>query len=623
MHTPFFKSLRAFYRQNKGIVPESMREAIKSLGIVFGDIGTSPIYTLYVIFILSLAPTVCNVLGVLSLIVWTLITVVTIQYAWLAMSLSQKGEGGTIVLREILVPLLKRKKTAYFFTMLSFVGISFLIGDGVITPAISVLSAVEGLRLIPGWEAIQQNILVIVAALITIVLFAFQRKGTETVSVAFGPIMVVWFLTLGATGLCSLWYNPSVLAALSPHYAILFLINNGWQGFFVLSKVILCATGGEALYADMGHLGRTPIIRAWGFAFILLVLNYLGQGAYLIAHPDANSVFYEMFYSQAPGLYVPFLLLSLIATVIASQAMISGIFSIVYQGITTNVLPKLKVDYTSRKLRSQIYIPFVNWSLLILVLIAIFKFGESINLANAYGLAATCTMTITSIMVTTIFYLQRSYCKAGIAGLILLINCAYLGASTSKIPSGGYWSILIALIPLTLIMIYTAGKKRLYERLRPVTMDEFVSQFKHTLKDATLIHGTGVFFSSGVHRIPSYMVHTMFSNNIIYEENIIVSVVTQDKPFGVTANFAKDKTLPEALRLFEIRMGYMEIMNLEKILRAAHIEPKVIFYGMEEIGTKNIFWKVFAVIKKLTPSFVQFYKLPTNKLHGVLMRVEM
>jgi K+ transporter len=198
MHISFFKSLRAFYRRVKSFIPSSTKEVIKSLGIVFGDIGTSPIYTLYVIFILSLAPTACNVLGVLSLIVWTLITVVTVQYAWLAMSLSQKGEGGTIVLREILVPLLKRKKTAQFVTMLSFVGISFLIGDGVITPAISVLSAVEGLRLVPGWEEIQQNILIVAAALVTIVLFAFQRKGTETVSVAFGPIMVVWFLTLGA-----------------------------------------------------------------------------------------------------------------------------------------------------------------------------------------------------------------------------------------------------------------------------------------------------------------------------------------------------------------------------------------------------------------------------------------
>jgi KUP system potassium uptake protein len=617
---PRVGKIKACYHYLHSLIPSSVREAIKSLGIVFGDIGTSPIYTLYVIFILPLAPTASNILGVLSLIVWTLITIVTVQYAWLAMSLSQKGEGGTIVLREILVPLLRKKKLIQLATLLSFIGISFLIGDGVITPAISVLSAVEGLRLVPGWEYLQQYSLITLACFVTIALFAFQRKGTETVSVAFGPIMVLWFCIIGYTGLQALVTAPWVLQALSPHHGIQFIIDNGWPGFFILSKVILCATGGEALYADMGHLGRAPITHAWGFACIMLLLNYLGQGAYLATHPDAEYIFYEMIYDQAPVMYIPFLLLSVMATIIASQAMISGIFSIVYQGITTNIMPKLKVDYTSRKLRSQIYIPFVNWFLLGLVLIAIIQFKEAANLANAYGLAATCTMTITSIMITTIFYLRQNYFKSLIAAMLLCINAAYLLASTSKIPYGGYWSLLIALIPLSFIIIYTQGKKRLYEKLRTITNDDFVHQYELTTRKATLIQGSAVFLSSGIVRLPTYIVHTMFSNNIIYEDNIIVSVITQDKPFGVSASFAPQ--LSKGLRLFEIRMGYMEIMNFEKILRAAHIDPKVIFYGMEEIGTKNIVWKFFALIKKLTPSFVQFYKLPSTKLHGVLMRVE-
>lgn len=596
------------------------KDVIKSLGIVFGDIGTSPIYTLYVTFFLVPA-TPNNVLGVLSLITWTLILLVTMQYAWLAMSLSQKGEGGTIVLREILLPMIKSRTLIVFFTLLSFIGISFMIGDGVITPAISILSAVEGLRELPAFHDIKQTLIMLIACFISMALFAFQRQGTEIVSVAFGPIMVIWFLAIGGSGLWWLMYHPSILWAFNPWYGLSFVAANGWVGFLVLSKVILCATGGEALYADMGHLGRRPIIQAWGFAMIVLLLSYFGQGAFLLEHPKANRVFYEMIFNQAPNFYLPFLILSIVATVIASQAMISGLFSIVYQGITTNILPKLKVDYTSRRLRSQIYIPFVNWALLAMVLLVILEFKQSSKLANAYGLAATCTMTITSIMITSIFFLRRQHFKTGIALFLFTVNVIFLLSSTSKIPDGAYWSILIACIPLSLILIYTRGKKRLYELLRPFTLKEFIAQYQIIRSEISPIQSAAVFFSKGIVRIPSYIVHTMFTNHIMYEDNIIVSVETQDKPFGIAAGF-KDQLAP-GLRLFIIRMGYMEIMNLEKILRTAKIDPKVIFYGMEEIETKNILWKVFALIKKLTPSFVQFYKLPSDKLHGVLMRVEM
>lgn len=601
-------------------IASPLKEIIKALGIVFGDIGTSPIYTLSVIFAL-IHPTPFNVIGVLSLIVWTLIALVTVQYAWLAMSLSQKGEGGTIVLREIFVHLVTSPKLIMMATLLSFIGISFLIGDGVITPAISILSAVEGLTLIPGWEFIPHSILIFFACIICICLFMFQRWGTETVSVAFGPIMVVWFFVLGVTGFTWMLHDLTVLKALNPAHAVAFLFSNGWASFLVLSKVILCATGGEALYADMGHLGRAPIIRGWMFALVVLIINYLGQGAFLIHHPSSQKVLYEMIFEYAPSLYIPFLILSIIATVIASQAMISGIFSIVYQGITTNILPKLRVEYTSRKLRSQIYIPFVNWSLLMFVLFAILEFKQSLNLANAYGLAASCTMTITSMMITSIFYVKEQYGKALISLCIFGINILFFIASTTKIPQGAYWSLLIALIPLSLIIIYLFGKRRLNNNLRPIGLQTFLEKYESTIKKATLIKGTGLFFSRGIRRIPPYIVHTMFTNNIMYDENIIISVTTQDKPFGIFAGFKED--LAPGLRVFEIRMGYMEIMNIEKILRTSHIDPKVMFYGMEDIETKNLIWKIFALIKKLTPSFVQFYKLPTHKLHGVVMRVEM
>ena len=387
---------------------------IKSLGLVFGDIGTSPIYTLAVIF-LVLEPTQANVIGVLSLIVWTLTVLVSVEYAWLAMSLGEKGEGGTIVLRSILLPLLKKSRSMVFITILTFVGISLLVGDGVITPAISILSAVEGMLLIPGLENTGQTILILIAAVIAILLFAVQKRGTEKVAGAFGPIMLLWFLTIGLYGIVSMVQTPVVWKAINPYYALRFLYQNGLAGFFVLSEVILCATGGEALYADMGHLRRKPIIQAWCFVFIALVLSYLGQGAFLLHGPKEQNALFGMVLYEAPILYIPFLILSILATIIASQAMISGMFSIVYQGINTRILPMFKVEYTSTELRSQIYIGFVNWFLLLSVLFVMYRFRESHNLAAAYGLAVTGTMTFTGVMMTWIFYLRKQKAKACIA----------------------------------------------------------------------------------------------------------------------------------------------------------------------------------------------------------------
>ncbi|MEW6584301.1 MAG: KUP/HAK/KT family potassium transporter, partial [Nitrospirota bacterium] len=419
----------------------AVKGIIRSLGLVFGDIGTSPIYTITVVFLL-IKPTEANVMGVISLIFWTMMLLVTIEYAWLAMSLGKKGEGGTIVLREILVPLLKKGRQASFVTFLSIIGISLLIGDGVITPAISILSAVEGSLLIPGLEKTDQGTLIIIAGLIAIVLFSFQRKGTGKVAGAFGPVMVVWFLSLSASGIISLLHTPYVIKALNPYHAFQFFIQNGLAGFFVLSEVFLCATGGEALYADMGHLGRKPIVRAWYFVFIALLINYFGQGAFLIEHPDAKSTLFEMVFHQAPALYVPFLILSIVATVIASQAMISGMFSIVYQGITTHIMPMFTIEFTSTELRSQIYIGLVNWFLLFAVLFAMYEFGESSKLAAAYGLAVTGTMSLTGIMMTWIFRLKGKNVLALLALFLTFIDATYLLSNSYKIPHGGYWSLI-------------------------------------------------------------------------------------------------------------------------------------------------------------------------------------
>jgi KUP system potassium uptake protein len=501
---------------------EYLKGIVRSLGLVFGDIGTSPIYTLAVIFILT-ERTESNVIGVLSLIAWTLVILVTIEYAWLAMSLGKKGEGGTIVLKEILVPLLKSVRQAAAVTMLSFIGISLLIGDGVITPAISILSAVEGILLIPGFQNTSLDVLIVIASVIAIVLFAVQKKGTEKVAGAFGPLMIVWFGSLTISGVESILQVPSVLKALNPYYAFHFLWENGLAGFFVLSEVILCATGGEALYADMGHLGRKPIVQAWCLVFVALLLNYFGQGAFLAQHPEAKNVLFEMVLDQARILYVPFLILSIIATIIASQAMISGMFSIVYQGITTRIMPMFKVEYTSVKLRSQIYIGFVNWFLLLAVLFIMARFRESHQLAAAYGLAVTGTMTLTGIMMTWIFYLNRKFLHAAISLLVTFVDIAFLLSNTYKIPHGGYWSIVIGVIPLIIILIYVFGQKRLYQALYPIDLDAFLVSYKQVRNIVNKISGTALFFARSTGKIPPYIVHTMFINHIIYEDNIFVS----------------------------------------------------------------------------------------------------
>ena len=422
---------------------------IKSMGLVFGDIGTSPIYTLTVVFTLT-RPTQENVLGILSLVVWTMTILVSVEYAWLATSLSRKGQGGEIVLREILLSHLKSGRAIAFAGFLAFIGVSLLLGDGVITPAITILSAVEGMLLIPGLENMQQMTLLIIAAAITIILFFVQSRGSDRIAAAFGPIMLLWFTTLALSGLLSLLTMPDIVKAVNPWYAIKFFQHHGFAAFFVLSEVILCSTGGEALYADMGHLGRTPILRAWYFVFAALIINYLGQGAFAVQHPEAKHFLFGMIQTQAPYLYIPFLLLTVVATIIASQSIISGVFSIIYQWITTRLMPLMKIDYTSRKLQAQIYIGAVNWTLMASVIIIMIIFQKSANLAAAYGLAVTGSMTITSLMMIMVFSHTTKW-KVPLRDCLASIFI-YLASTFTKIPHGAYWSLIIALRALRMII---------------------------------------------------------------------------------------------------------------------------------------------------------------------------
>lgn len=593
---------------------------VKSMGLVFGDIGTSPIYTLTIVFALT-RPTVENVFGILSLVFWTMTILVTVEYSWLAMSLGRKGQGGEIVLREILIKMLKKGRLLSFAGFLSFLGVSLLLGDGVITPAISIMSAVEGMLLIPGFGEIHQGTLTLIAIVIAVSLFIMQFKGTDKVAGVFGPVMVVWFATLTVTGLASLSAMPDMLFAVSPHYAVRFFLDNGFAAFIVLSEVILCATGGEALYADMGHLGRRPIIRAWYFVFAALMINYLGQGSYLLRNPETKNVLFGMVQSQAPLLYIPFLILAIMATIIASQAVISGVFSIVYQGITTRLMPLMKVDYTSRVLKSQIYIGFVNWSLMCSVLFIMLIFRKSANLAAAYGMAVTGSMTITCLMMIIIFSHTNKKWKVPIAVAVCVFDFIYLASTLTKLPHGAYWSLILASFPFATILLWIYGQRNLYRALRPLDIDTFRVSYEQIYAAGRLIAGTALFFSREWNVIPPYVIHCMIRSNIVYERNVLISIFRTDEPFGEKCILRKG--IAPGLEALEVHAGYMTVLDIEALLKQNGIKEKVIFYGIEDINTRNPAWKIFSLIKKLTPNFVQFNKLPASRLQGVVTRVEM
>jgi len=590
---------------------------LKALGLVFGDIGTSPIYTIGII-LLALVPNEDNIFGIISLIFWSLFLIITVQYVWIAMHVGTKGEGGTIVLKEVLTDLLKNSPLVPYISLLAIVGVCLFMGDGVITPAISILSAVEGIRLVPGLEETSGTVLLLIAATIAICLFALQRKGTDSISWAFGPVMAIWFFSLSLTGLISLVSAPHILLALSPHYALGFLLENGLTSLIVLSAIVLCVTGGEALYADMGHLGREPIVKGWYVVFPALMLSYLGQGAFVLEHGSTGTVLFSMVSSIIGPLYVPFLVLSIGATIIASQAMISGMFSIVYQAMTTRIIPKIKIDYTSSALRSQIYIDTVNWLLLLAVLVVMVAFQSSENLGAAYGLAVAGDMSISAFMLLLIFTLKRDPVKAGTLCVLLGINLTFFIACLTKLPHGAYWSFLLAFIPFVIIMIFIQGQQKLRSIFQPIPYEEFIDKYHQLYRESCKISGAALYFTSDVRSISPYIGQIFFQNNIIYKQNIMVSVRIKGYPFGVTSDYQEG--LAEGLSAFIIEAGYMEIVDIEALLRERGIFEKTIFYGIENIISDRMIWNLFGLMKKASPPFVQFYSLPPEKIHGVVTR---
>jgi KUP system potassium uptake protein len=347
----------------------------------------------------------------------------------------------------------------------------------------------------------------------------------------------------------------------------------------------------------------------------------LGQGAFIINNPKATNILFGMVQGQSSLLYIPFLILTIIATVIASQALISGVFSIVYQGITTRIMPLMRVDYTSSHLKSQIYIGSVNWILMILVIFIMLVFKKSENLAAAYGLAVTGTMTITGIMMVMIFSRTAKKWRVPFAVFVTLADLAFLIANLNKLPHGGYWSLILAAIPLTTIFIWTKGQRALYRALRPLDLETFLMSYEQIYAKDKNIPGTGLFFTREATVVPPYVIHCIIRSNIIYERNIFISIIRTDEPFGVFT--CLHPGMGPGLDAFEIRAGYMEVIEIEKLLKENGIKEKVIFYGIEEITTGNPIWRIFSVIKRLTPNFVQFNKLPASRLQGVVTRVEM
>ena len=423
-------------------ISKGIRNPIRAMGAVFGDIGTSPLYTLAVLLILT-KPEKEEFIGLVSLVIWTLTIIATMQYAWFAMNLSIRGEGGILVLAQIATSFTKNNKIRSFYRALSILGLSFMIGDGVITPAITILSSSEGVRLIPGFNNLPQWEVIFIAIFLTLFLFSVQSRGVGRIGDYFGPIMLIWFTSIGFIDLYHIVHVPEAIKALNPYYAAEFLINNPVRGFIALSEAVLVATGAEALYADMGHLGRVSIRRAWAFVFPMLLLNYLGQAAFILRLEDPTQLENAVFFESAKAIlgdvfYIPFLILVILAGIIASQALISGVFSVVFQAINMRISPLLYIKHTSTEISTQIYIPVVNWLLFFGVILLYLSFKTSSNMAYAYGFTVTTAINITALFLVIIYAAKRQYFYMLGSIFLLFIDFVFFLSNITKITHGAY-----------------------------------------------------------------------------------------------------------------------------------------------------------------------------------------
>jgi KUP system potassium uptake protein len=531
-----------------------------AVGVVFGDIGTSPLYTIKEAFTphYGLTPDHSTVLGILSLVFWSLMVIITVKYVAVIMRADNDGEGGIMALTALAQRTLpSASRATYIIGILGVFGAALFFGDGVLTPAISVLSAVEGLEV--AAPALHSWILPIAVAVL-LVLFATQRYGTELVGKAFGPVIVLWFAALALMGIRNIAGNVEVLHALNPWWGLRFFIEHGWHGIFILGAVVLAVTGGEALYADMGHFGRRPIQYAWNFLVLpALTLNYLGQGALLLAHPEAVS---NPFYLGVPqwALY-PMIGLATAATVIASQAVISGGYSAARQAIQLGYLPRMAIKHTSRETIGQIYIPSINWMLMVGTIATVIGFGSSTALATAYGVSVTGTMLITSFMLIVAMRHHTALPPAlfwPLAALFVLVDVAFLFANLVKFMDGAWFPILLGVVVFTLLRTWGRGRQLLQAEIIKdgITLDAFLPGLM--LSPPVRVQGTAVFLTAQKGIVPKALLHNLKHNKVLHDRNVLLTVETKGIPFVSAASRLSIDTIGDDFYRATIRYGFME-----------------------------------------------------------------
>jgi len=609
---------------------------LAAIGVVYGDIGTSPLYALKEVFAHGRVPlSTENVLGILSLVFWTLTVIVSVKYVVLILRADNHGEGGLIAmlaLASVAVkdkPVLRRR-----LLLLGIFGTAIFFGDGVITPAISVLSAVEGLEVAaPGLH----RFVVPVTLVVLTALFAAQRFGTAVVGRLFGPITLAWFAVLVVLGLPHILQYPQVLVALSPHHALGFLLHHPGVAFVALGSVVLCVTGAEALYADLGHFGKRPIRLAW-FAVVMpaLVINYFGQGALLIQHPEKVS---NPFYEMAPEWAVfPLIGLATAATVIASQALITAAFSVAKQAMQLGYLPRLRILHTSVRETGQIYVPFVNWALFVCVVFAVVVFGSSSRLASAYGIAVTIDMTITTVM--TFFVIRWAWglswpvCIAA-TGFFFVVDIVFFAANAVKVLDGGWFPLLIGAGVFTLMVTWKSGRALMATRLREEAIDLQPFLESIFINPPVRVSGTAVFLSAEKGSTPFALLHNLKHNKVLHEQNLFVTVQHHEVPWigfnrrceieplgrncwAVTLHFGfkNDPDVPEALKLLQGRGVQIEEMETSYFLSRDTVIPT--------FGGGMAMWreKLFASMHRNAAAAADFLHLPTNRIVELGTKIE-
>jgi KUP system potassium uptake protein len=610
---------------------------IAAIGIVYGDIGTSPLYTMKEVFSKEhgLALNHANLLGVVSLIIWGLTMIVTLKYVTLVLRANNRGEGGIMALTALAMSAVKETSRRHYLVMLlGLAGAALFFGDGVITPAISVLSAIEGLQ--TATPALRPFVLPLTVAVL-VALYLFQKRGTAGIGKWFGPVMLVWFIALAAMGVMNIMENPAILAAINPVHALNFLSHNGWFAFVALGAVVLAFTGSEALYADMGHFGKRPIRLAWFLVvFPALALNYLGQGALLLSNPAAVE---NPFFLQLGAWSVfPLVILSTMATVIASQATISGAFSVTQQAISLGFLPRMQVIYTSEREIGQIYIPLVNWLQFTAVILAVVGFGSSSNLASAYGVAATSTMLITTVLTFFVIRYKWGYplalCVAA-TGFFLIIDIALFSSTTLKIPSGGWFPLLLGTSMVAIMLTWRTGRALVAANLKrnAIEIGDFLQSL--FLDPPPRVAGTAIFFRPAGDGVPQAMLHNLRHNKVLHERTVFLTVVDTDIPAIPESERVKVEALGHACYQVDVQYGFKDERDIPLALESCkayglEFEPMEtsFFIGRQNVipvlGTGMALWReaLFATMSRMSRDAADYFRVPPNRVIELGVQVE-